>query len=234
MRARLLVALVLLFGPVWLAVAGDAVRAGRFELSVRLASEAAGLPRDTPREWDLFVGGGAASGVLGTMAPPFYASGLVVGSVLILSTVLAWSEHERRTWQTLDAALRGVDLPAAVLDAFRRRAPAALQDSEGSLVQAELVIRGFGLFGTARDRACLVVDGELAVHADGGELDRYEMRIGPAGSTPDAPPAQCASLERFREEDGQLVTEAAAEYAEVLAALTVRRLAALHEAAEAR
>ena len=233
MRACLVAALVLLFGAALPAAAGDEVRAGRFELSVRLASEAS-LPRDTSREWDVFVGGGAASGVLGTVAPPFYASGLVVGGVLILSTVLVWSEHERRTLQTLDAALRRIDLPAAVRDAFRRSAPAALQGSEGSLAQAELVIRGFGLFGTARDRACLVVDGELAVHAEGSELDRYEMRIGPAGSTPDAPPAQCASLERFREEDGRLVTETAAEYAEVLATLTVRRLAALQEAAAAR
>ncbi|HWA14653.1 MAG TPA: hypothetical protein VHA15_16300 [Burkholderiales bacterium] len=199
---------------------------GRFEYSVRAASEPA-VPADPSAEWGVFAGLGAVSGMLGAMAPPFFASGLIVGGVVLVPGVMVMAERQRRILTALSASLQRAGFPAAVDAALQRRAAAALPQSEGRTAKVALTIQTFGVIGQSADWGCMIVATELAVHLDGKELERASLSIGPARSTRDAPPPQCAFLDRFAEEDGRLVSVVAAEYAEVIAALAVARLASL-------
>lgn len=208
------------------AAPAEEARIGRFAVSVRAASEPA-LPEDPSAEWGVFAGLGAVSGMLGAVAPPFFASGLVVGGVILVPLTMGMAERQRRILTALSESLQRADFPAAAEAALRRRAGAALPPSEGRTAEVVLTIRSFGFIGQGVDWGCMVVATELAVHVDGTELDRAALSIEPARSTPGAPPPQCAFLDRFARDEGRLVTVAAAEYAEVVAALAVTRLAAL-------
>lgn len=210
----------------------DEPRIGRFEYSVRAASEPA-LPEDPSAEWGVFAGFGAVSGMLGAVAPPFFASGLIVGGVILVPLVVGMVERQRRILTALSDALHRADFPKAVDAALQRRAAAALPPSAGRTAKVALTIQAFGLVGRESvDWACMVVATELAVHLDEREVDRATLSIEPARSTRDAPPPQCAYVDRFAEEDGRLVGVAAAEYAEVVAALAVERLASLRREAK--
>lgn len=211
--------------------AAPADRIGRFDISVRAASEPA-LPKDPSAEWGVFAGLGAVSGMLGAVAPPFFASGLVVGGIILVPLAMGMAERQRRILTALSESLQRAEFPAAVETALQRRAAAALPPSEGRVARAELTIQAFGVTGQSVDRGCVVVATELAVHVDGKELDRSSLAIEPARATRDAPPPQCAFLDRFAEDGGRLVAVTAAEYAEVVAALAVERLATIRREAK--
>jgi hypothetical protein len=228
MRVLLLAFLLATAVPAALA---DEARIGRFEVSVRAASEPA-LPKDPSAEWGVFAGLGAVSGMLGAVAPPFFASGLVVGGIILVPLAMGMAERQRRIMTALSESLQRADFPAAVEAALRRRAAAALPPSEGRVARAELTIQAFGVTGQSVDWGCVVVATELAVHVDGKELDRSSLTIEPARATRDAPPPQCAFLDRFAEDGGRLVAVTAAEYAEVVAALAVERLASIRREAK--
>jgi hypothetical protein len=194
---------------------------GRFEFSARAAS-AAEMPKDTSGEWYGIAGAGAMSGALGMMAPPLYASGLIVGGVLLLPGALIMSSYEKRMWKTAVDALSNIDFAGTTSKALQRRARVIPRRS-GRTAQVEIVIRAFGLVGERPDSICFIADAQLVAAEDGKDVLREAMRIA-RGRASDMPPAQCASMARFAQEDGRLVRDTAAEYAEVLAAAAVARI----------
>lgn len=195
-----------------------------FEVSTPGPAE---LPANTADDWlKIFLGPGLASGALGAVAPPFYASGLIVGGLLIVPGALTMSEMERSTWQHVVAALQSVRMDRALAAAVERRAPRDWTGSGGPAVHVDLVLKGYGIVGENPAKGCFVADMDLVATRDGAEVLRDRIVIAEDGPTPDAPPAQCASLERFEADDERLVRDTAAEYAEVLAVMAIGRLAA--------
>lgn len=203
-------------------------RHGAYEFSVR-ALQPAELPADTSREWMQFFGPGLASGALGMAAPPMYASGLIVGGLLLVPSALIFSDLERKTWERATNALKRVTFESNLLSALSRRARGLLPETAGATTRVELVVNGFGLAGARPGHVCFIASADLLVRVDGEVMLRDRLRIEEnntkAGhASDDAPPAQCASLERFADQDGQLVRDTAAEYAEVLAAMAIDRI----------
>ena len=131
--------LALLLSTAVPAALADEARLGRFEVSVRAASEPA-LPKDPSAEWGVFAGLGAVSGMLGAVAPPFFASGLVVGGVILVPLAMGMAERQRRIMTALSESLQRADFPAAVEAALQRRASMALAPSDGRTAKATLTI----------------------------------------------------------------------------------------------
>lgn len=186
------------------------------------------LPKDTTREWMNFFAPGVASGALGLAAPPMFASGLIVGGLLLAPGALIVSNIESKKWQQVANALKGIRFEQELLEALRRRATGRLAARGGDPVTTiELVVNAYGLTGARPERACFVASVDLLVARAGKEVLRDRLVISEIDRSNEAPPAQCASLDRFAEHDGRLVRDTAAEYSEVLAALAIDRVAGL-------
>jgi len=188
------------------------------------------IPKDSSQEIMKLFGFGVASGALGLVAPPMYASGLIVGGLLIAPTVLIQSNTERQRWKTISDALRGLSFEKNLLSALQHRAARALPVRSGSPAKVELLINAYGLVARKAQYACFLAMADLLVTIDEKEVLRDRLVISDSDKTGDAPPAQCASLERFAEHNGQLVLESATEISEVLAVMSIDRiLASIHE-----
>jgi hypothetical protein len=188
------------------------------------------VPDDSSQEVMKLFGPGIASVALGAVAPPMYASGLIVGGLFIAPSVLILSSVERQRWQKIADALKGLSFEKNLLSALQRRATGALRARSGPVATVELVVNAYGLVARKPQYACFLAMAELRVAIEGKELLRDHIVISDSDKTRDAPPAQCASLERFAERDGQLVLETAAEISEVLAVMSIDRiLASIHE-----
>ncbi len=221
-RRALAVALAVL---AWGLTPVAAEQSGRTLFSVR-AMPPAGMPADTSREWLQFLGPGLASGALGLAAPPMYASALVVGGLLLAPTALLMSGRERLIWQSVTTALGSIAFEQALLRALTERAQGRLPERAGGDVRVELIVQAYGLVGARPERVCFIASVDLVVRGEEGERRRATLRIAQTDASADAPPPQCASLERFAARDGQLVRDTANEYAQVLAVMAIDRLEA--------
>lgn len=185
------------------------------------------LPKDTSSEWMNYFVPGVVSGTLGLAAPPMFASGLVVGGLLIAPGALIMSDIESRKWQRVANALKGINFEQDLLNSLRTRAGRALASRTGPMISIELIVNAYGLTGERAGRTCFVASVDLLIARAGKEVLRDRLVISEKDRSSDAPPAQCASLDRFAEHDGQLVRDTAAEYREVLAAMAIDRVASL-------
>lgn len=182
-------------------------------------------PPDQSDEWLEYFGlAGAGATALGLAAPPLYASGLVVGGVLLLTGSLTMHGVEDRRWRKAVSALDASELPVQLRSALERRAAAAWPAQAGPGVAVDVTVNTWGLVATERDTACFVASLDLAAHRDDVVVVSDRIVIGTHELSPSAPPPQCATLSRFAADDGRLVKDAAAEAAEVLAALIIERL----------
>lgn len=201
----------------------------RYEFSVRAVSPAE-LPKDTSGEWMQFFGFGLASGALGLAAPPMFASGLVVGGLLLAPGALIISSMDRRDWEQTANALKSTDFERQLLRATETRArrslPAPAASNNTAPVLVELVVNAYGLAGSRQKGVCFIASIDLVATHAGNELLRDRMIIAPFERSTDAPPPQCATMERMAEREGQLVRDTAAIYAEVLAVMAIDRLVA--------
>lgn len=200
-------------------------RTGCCTFSVR-AMHPAEMPGDTSREWMQFFWPGMASGALGMAAPPMYASALVVGGLILAPAALVMSGRERQTWQRVTGALGSVAFEQELLQALTRRARGMVPGDAGSATSVELIVNAYGLAGARPERLCFIASAVLVVRVAGDERLRDSLSIAESDASADAPPAQCAGLDRFAAQDGQLVRDTAKEYAEVLAVMALDRLQA--------
>ena len=159
---------------------------------------------------------------LGLVAPPVFASALVVGGALVAPLGAYVYVHEEGIRDAINDALTQTKFTAAVdaalqarLDEASRERPAAI----GILIQALGMVAS-----TQGQQYCFVVSADLTIRAPGIRTTQEALRITETNQSADAPPPQCASLERFAEHDAALLKTALAEYAEMLAVMTVNRL----------
>ncbi len=175
-----------------------------------------------------FFSRGVASGVLGLAAPPMYASGLIVGGIILAPGALILSSMEQRMWERMVTALKTADFEQALLRATRERANSKLetaaQSGTADLINVELVVNAYGLVRHSPDRLCFIASIDLIANRGGEHWLRDRLIISTRERSPDAPPPQCASHEGMAQNEGQMVRNTAAVYAEVLAAMVIDRL----------
>ena len=197
--------------------------------SVRLVNPV-NVPDDSSQETMKLFGPVIGLSALGAVVPPMYAGALIVGGLILAPSVLTLSTVERQRWQAIADALKGLSFEKNLLSALQRRAMGALPPRSGSVITVELVVNAYGLVARKPQYACFLAMAELRVAIEGKVLLRDQIVISDLDKTRDAPPAQCASLERFAERDGQLVLDTAAEISEVFAVMSIDRiLGSIHE-----
>lgn len=201
------------------------------------ARAAPDLPADRSAEIMALFAPGLGYLGLGLVAPPMYASALVVGGLLIAPGAAIASMVERRQWERAVAPLLEMDFQRALAKALRERTPLPSHGAEASRFASspvpasptgeriEITVNGWGL-GGEREHVCFIASVDLSIGSADAVRLRERLVISDARVTPDAPPAQCASLERMGERDGRLVRQAAAEAAAALAVMCLDRVLA--------
>jgi hypothetical protein len=128
-----------------------------------------------------------------------FASGLVVGGLLIAPGAVILSGIERRPWERAVSPLVETDFPRALADALRAR-PIEQSGPAHEPLKVEVIVNGWGLH-EERGRVCFTVSIDLVVRSMDRELLKDRLLIREGHGSPDAPPAQCASLERMGEQE---------------------------------
>ena len=192
------------------------------------ASVTTGNPPDVPehsgKEWLTLMLGGLALAPLGIIAPPLYASAIVVGGALVATTSAAGYGTEAVTYGRAGRAIKNANLPALLCETLQARSVEdCAQSAAGQLIVAVPAWGMVGIFGTKEDMHCLVAAVELTITLPNRPAIAEQIRL-TLDPTEGLPPVQCASLSRFNEDGGRLIRETARDYAELLAELITDRV----------
>ena len=194
------------------------------QLTTRMATPAE-IPEETYKSWLFFPAEGAGSLALGLVAPPMYASALVVGGVLLVPLGTYGYVHEKRIWNTINAVLVNAEFTRLIDTAMTERLHAIFSTAPAPPCKVEIVVQAFGIVKTETlQRHCFIVAADFILTRENAVSHRDSLLLTVAGRSTDAPPPQCASLEIFAENQGRLVATTLAEYAEVLAAMATERI----------
>jgi len=199
-------------------------RLGALELTTRMAT-----PAEVPEEtYKMAMGSpaiGAGSLALGLMAPPMFASALVVGGVLLipLGTHLYFSE--KRIWDAINTVLSNTVFTRAIDSAAAVSLKTAIAGKSLPPLKAEIIIESLGLLKTSSLQPyCLIASARVIISRNNDEPVQEQMQITNGNKSGDSPPPQCARLERFAADDARLLRDALDEYAHVLAHMAVERI----------
>jgi hypothetical protein len=197
---------------------------GELELTIRMATLAE-IPKDNYKMWLYFPAEGAGSLALGLVAPPIYASALVVGGVFLIPLGTYGYLHEKGIWDSINGALSNAEFTRAIDSAMKDRLNAAFTEEGMPNVKIEVIIQAFGIVNSSSMlQHCFVVSANFILSRGNMELKQNHLQITDLNRSEDAPPPQCASLEHFAKNEARLVKDTLAEYAEVLAVMAVDRI----------
>ena len=197
---------------------------GELDLTIRMATPAE-IPKDDYKTWLQFPAEGAGSFALGLVAPPLYASALVVGGVFLVPLGTYGYFHEKGVWDSINGALSNAEFTRAVDRAMKDRLIAAFTEKRMPDFKIEVIIQNFGLVNSSsRLQHCFILSANFILSKDNVELKKDYLRITYLNKSEDAPPPQCAGLEHFAKNEARLIKDTLAEYAEVLAVMVMDRI----------
>jgi hypothetical protein len=195
---------------------------GELTLTVRMATAVdTGNPNKTGAAVSA-IGAGALA--LGLMAPPLFASTLVVGGILLLPLGSYVYRHEKKVQNTIHLALINAHFTQAVDEATKRRLKRAFPQEDVPKLNVEVVIETFGVEPAYKNQNCFVIAAVMKICGGDDDLKEYRLVITPWERSPDAPPPYCATLEQFARDEGRLVKDTLAEYSELLAVMAIDRI----------
>ena len=179
------------------------------------------LPESSGKEWLTMMLGGLALAPLGIVAPPLYASAIVVGGALVATGSAAAYGSETVTYGRAARAVQKSNLPAVLSEALQTRS--IVDHGLDAAGQAVVAVPAWGLIGQSRITHCFVAAVDITVSLPNRPAITEQIRL-TLDPTEGVPPVQCASLSRFNEDDGRLIRETVRDYAELLAELITDRL----------
>ncbi len=195
---------------------------GDLELEVRMATPAE-LPEETYKEWlDCFPLGGADTGI-GILGAPATGNLAVGGGFLVILGAVGYI-HEKGIWDSITEALINYEFTRAIDKAMKDRLKITFAKERVPNVKIDVIIQSFGLVGYSYTPYCFIVSADFILSRGGLEVKRDCLQISDVNGSKDAPPAQCARLKRFAENNARLVKDTLAEYAEVLAVMVIDRI----------
>ncbi len=167
--------------------------------------------------WDALTWGGVGAGAE------------VLGAIIVLPTVLALNVVNAKSRDAINRALRDAELGKQIRTHLEALAPAS--DSLQSGLAAQLsVLVSYGVVPKDNPDTgvlCLVTRAILMVDVDGRTAFQDVVHIEPYLRSSDSPPPLCGSLDTLAARDAHAVRNALVDYAQVLAAIIVRRTEAL-------
>jgi hypothetical protein len=219
--------------PYQMMTSEDVKLSGKPAVHVRLASESEVYA--VPRFVNTKTGGGmAAIGAgglaLGFVAPPLYASSLIVGGVLVTSMTATLAAVEKRQITTIEKVITSVDLRALVQEAIEARLNGR-PDGNADGIKLTVLILGYGFTKKypegGPEELCFTMDAEILFSVGDEEIYRDFVFMEPHLRSEDAPPPPCARMGDLADNEGRLGREMLIEQSEILSAIVAHRLSAL-------
>lgn len=158
-----------------------------------------------------------------------FAGAEVLGAIIIVPGMTILSAVNARARDTVNRALQETPVVPSVRAALEAAAPAAAGAGPGASTAEVTLLVTYGLVpkeeGALGDMSvlCLLTRAVLKVSVDGREVFEDTIHLEPYLRSSDAPPPVCATLSDFAVGDGRLVRHGLADYAQVLAAIAIRR-----------
>jgi hypothetical protein len=107
---------------------------------------------------------------------------------------------EKRTWDAINGVLCRSAFTPAIDKAIKERFNTAFAGMNPPKIKIQIMIQTFGLIESkAAQQHCLVASARLTIHREHGEPKQEQLLITDLKKSKDAPPPQCASLDRFAE-----------------------------------
>jgi hypothetical protein len=165
---------------------------------------------------------GTAEAVL---LPGFFSGSLTAGALILMPAVIGLQASLQKEVDTVSRVMKEVDLIGETRRALLVRG--ASSEAAADATQMTLVILAYGLVPkephTSLWGHCLILESDLILTAGGRELARDRIHLWPYLRSADAPPPICGGMGEFARNDGIALRNAALDYAQVLAAIALRR-----------
>ena len=163
---------------------------------------------------------------LGLIAPPLYASALVVGGVLVVAMSVPMGIISGSQGNTIMEVLKTEDFSA-----LTKKAVIELLDynetTKPNGYKLTILILTYGFIQKDSGHICFSIDAEIKLQVYGQEKYKDFIYIEPYLRSEDAPPPQCASVGEFTENKGKLAKETIKNFSVILASIVAHRLPAL-------
>ena len=199
-------------------------RTKNYRVLVRMATRAE-IPEEFYKMWALFPAEGAGSLALGLIAPPMYASALVVGGILLIPAGTFGYYHDKKIWESIKKAISSMQFTSAVCSNIIEKLDKKQIYNERLDSTIEIAVQIFGIVeAISKNRACFVVSALFTQTIKEKGAIGENLKITQKDRSLDAPPPQCTSLSQFALDDGRLIKDTAEEFAKVLAVMAVDRI----------
>ncbi len=199
-------------------------QAGSMTMVVRLATVNE-VPADMSKTGLLFSAEGTASAALGFALPSLYSSALIVGGIFLVPAGTYFYMHDKKIWEVISGTLSHAGLTGAISEALHERVDTLFADTDPPELKIELIIKAFGLVKSqAGIQHCLVMSADCIISRKGRQIERSLLMITESERSDDAPPPQCARIERFAQYGARLLNDHLYESTHVIAAMAIDRL----------
>jgi hypothetical protein len=177
-------------------------------------------------QWTAKVLGISAVGTAeAVLLPGFFSGSLIVGTLILAPATIGLHAVLQKEVDTVSRVLKEVDLMGETQRALLARGVPGEPPADAT--QMTLVILAYGLVPREPHPSlwgvCLALEADLILTAGGRELFRDTIYLWPHRRSADAPPPVCGGMGEFAKNDGIALRNAARDYAQVLAAIALRR-----------
>lgn len=205
------------------------LRYGALNMVVRMATKNE-LPPDDAKLAAFFSAEGAGALALGFGYPTIFSSALVVGGAFLIPAGTYFFFHEKNIWNAISEAMSHAELTRSIAVGMQDRLKSQFADKNTPELKIEIIVKGFGLVKSKSGfQHCLSMSAECIVSQDGEEIGRDLLKITEEDRSDDAPPPQCAHLERFADHEARLLKVHLNELTQVLATMAIERLLKVRE-----
>ena len=163
---------------------------------------------------------------LGLVAPPLYASALVVGGILLITMPSSMGAISGIQRNTIKKVLATEDFSALTQQAIIESMDYS-ESNRSDGYTLSVIILAYGFLEKFGDEICFSVDAEVKLAFHEKEIFDDYIYIEPFLRSEDAPPPPCAMVGEFSEDNGKLARQTIRTFSEYLASIVIHRLPVL-------
>jgi hypothetical protein len=200
---------------------------GGLNIVVRMATKSE-LPPNMSKMASLLAAEGAGALTLGIATTTIFSSALLVGGVFLIPAGTYFYFHEKKVWEAISGTMSNTELTLGISKSIHNRLAKQFTYTNAPKLKAEIIVKAFGLVKSGGQH-CLIISADCIFSRNSVEVGRELIKITKINRSEDAPPPQCAHLDRFAKHDAKLLKVHLNECKKVLAAMAVERLVKVSE-----
>ena len=200
---------------------------GALNIVVRMATKSE-LPPNMCKMSSLLAAEGAGALTLGIAYTTIFSSALVVGGAFLIPAGIYFYFHEKSVWEAISGTMSNTELTLGISESIQNQLATQFTCTNAPKLKVEIVVQAFGLVKSGFQH-CLIISADCIFSRNSVEVGRELLKITKINRSEDAPPPQCAQLDRFAKHDAKLLKAHLNECKQVLAAMAVQRLVKVSE-----